>query len=91
MDPVAIRLVIRGHVQGVGYRWWARGVARRLKLTGWVRNLVDGAVELLAVGPPAMVERMADACRRGPAGAEVTALERFEAEAEDLDDFAIRT
>lgn len=90
MLRVAVRLVIRGHVQGVGYRWWARGQARRLRLGGWVRNRSDGTVELLAVGSPGAVEQLAEACRHGPSGAQVTSVERFEAEAASLDGFEER-
>jgi len=90
MPRVAVRLVIRGRVQGVGYRWWARGQARRLKLAGWVRNRSDGAVELLAAGPPGAVEHLVDACRHGPAAAEVASVERFEADDPGLDTFGER-
>jgi acylphosphatase len=90
MSHVAVRLVIRGRVQGVGYRWWARGLARRLKLSGWVRNRSDGAVELLAAGSPAAVEHLVEACRQGPNSAEVASVERFEADGADLDGFEER-
>jgi acylphosphatase len=80
MDRTAVRLVIRGRVQGVGYRWWARSGARQLGLDGWVRNRGDGSVELLAAGPVTGVERLAELCRQGPTGARVVSLERFEAE-----------
>lgn len=80
MDRIAIRVIIRGRVQGVGYRWWARGEAERLGLGGWVRNCTDGAVELLAAGPPEAVEQMLEACRQGPASARVVSIERFPAE-----------
>ena len=79
MPRLAVRLVIRGRVQGVGYRWWARGQARRLNLSGWVRNRSDGSVELLAAGSSGAVEALIEACRRGPAAAEVISVERFEA------------
>lgn len=75
----ANHLIIRGHVQGVGYRWWAKQQAMRLSLEGWVRNRSDGSVELLAIGLPEALEELAKACHRGPPGAEVTALDRTEA------------
>jgi acylphosphatase len=90
MTRIAVRLVIRGRVQGVGYRWWARGQARRLRLTGWVRNRADGTVELLAAGSPGAVAQLADACRHGPAAAEVASVERFDADDPGLDSFEER-
>jgi len=81
MDRTAVRLLIRGRVQGVGYRWWARDEARRLGVDGWVRNLADGAVELLAAGPAAALAELEALCRRGPAPARVTAVERAPADA----------
>jgi acylphosphatase len=90
MDRVAVRLLIRGRVQGVGYRWWARGQARRLKLAGWVRNRSDGSVEILAAGPPGAVEHLVDACSHGPHAAEVTSVERFATDDEDFEGFEER-
>ena len=69
MDRIAIRLVITGRVQGVGYRWWAKGEARRLGLDGWVGNRRDGSVELVAAGPAAAVVELIQACWRGPVAA----------------------
>jgi len=80
MARIAIRLIIRGYVQGVGYRWWARGEARRLGVDGWVGNRSDGTVELIAAGPPAAVQQFEAACRRGPAAARVVAVERSAAD-----------
>jgi acylphosphatase len=87
MSRIAVRFVIQGRVQGVGYRWWAVGEARRLKLDGWVRNRADGSVELVAVGAPEALERLQAACRRGPPPAEVTSVERSAAEDEGYDGF----
>jgi acylphosphatase len=76
------RLTISGRVQGVGYRDWTITTARRLGLTGWVRNRMDGAVEALIVGDDTAVGEMIDACRRGPTMARV---ENVDVEPVDLD------
>jgi acylphosphatase len=70
-----LRLVIRGRVQGVSYRWWTVGEATRRGLQGWVRNRRDGSVEALVSGPAAAVDEMVAACRQGPAAARVTGIE----------------
>lgn len=59
-------LLVRGRVQGVGYRGWADSAARQRGLEGWVRNRVGGAVEILVAGPPELVADFIAACRRGP-------------------------
>jgi acylphosphatase len=78
------RVVIRGRVQGVGYRAWAEYTALGRDLEGWVRNRRDGSVEALFVGTPAAVAEMVEACRRGPPGAQVEAVEAREGSAADL-------
>ncbi|WP_237217484.1 acylphosphatase [Falsiroseomonas oryziterrae] len=77
----ARRLRIEGRVQGVGYRDWALREATRLGLHGWVRNLRDGAVEVLAAGEPGALQDFVTACRRGPALARVDRIEETLAEA----------
>jgi acylphosphatase len=69
------RLAITGRVQGVGYRHWVMTTGLRLGVTGWVRNRTDGSVEALIVGHDATVGAMIDACRRGPAMAQVDAVD----------------
>ena len=76
-----IRLAISGRVQGVGYRYWAIATAQRLGLRGWVRNRIDGSVETLVAGDSGSVERMIQACRRGPAGARVARVDVTDIEA----------
>lgn len=69
-----MRAVISGQVQGVGFRLWAQRRARALGLTGYVRNLDDGSVEVVGEGPQAALEQYLMALRRGPESAEVRAI-----------------
>ena len=71
----AVRLTIRGRVQGVGFRWHVREAARRASVAGWVRNCPDGSVEVLVAGDPAAVDRVVEAARTGPPAARVDAVE----------------
>lgn len=70
----AVRLIVQGRVQGVGYRWWTRETARGLGLDGWVRNLTDGSVEILAIGGAQAVDQLVARCHEGPAAARVSAV-----------------
>jgi acylphosphatase len=80
MADRAVRLIIEGRVQGVGYRQWTVREASRRGLDGWVRNLPDGTVEALIAGPETDVAAMIDACRHGPRMAAVTAINEHPAE-----------
>lgn len=80
MATIALRLVITGRVQGVGFRLWTCREARRRSLRGWVRNRDDGSVEALLIGDPAAVAAMAEACWQGPAMARVEGMRRMPAE-----------
>ena len=73
-DPSAARLhaMISGTVQGVGFRYTTRDVARRLRLTGWVRNRMSGDVEVVAEGDREALEQLRAFLSRGPSGANVT-------------------
>jgi acylphosphatase len=77
-------LVIRGRVQGVGYRAFVEDAAFDHGLVGWVRNRRNGDVEAVFAGPAAAVNEMTDACRRGPPGARVDNVDEREATAEEL-------
>lgn len=79
-DRSVVRLLIKGRVQGVGYRDWTRAKAKALGLDGWVRNLASGEVEAVVAGPPAAVERLIVDCRTGPPSARVGDVEISEAE-----------
>lgn len=72
---VCKRVFLSGKVQGVSYRYHAHEKATLLKLQGWVRNLDDGRVELLAAGPEADVAEMIRWARRGPPSAQVVGVE----------------
>jgi acylphosphatase len=76
MAQSAVRLVITGRVQGVGFRAWTSHEARRRGLRGWVRNRHDGSVEALLIGNGSAVEAMIEACRQGPSLARVDAIAR---------------
>ena len=78
------RVVIRGHVQGVGFRAWTEHEARRRALDGWARNRRDGSVEAVFSGPPETVTSMVEACRRGPPLSRVDALDVQDAHLNDL-------
>ena len=68
------RWLIRGRVQGVGFRGFVRHRARELGLEGLVRNRSDGRVEVVARGPAARLADLGTALRRGPTGAQVTSV-----------------
>ena len=69
MAEQAMRLIVRGRVQGVGFRYATVEQGRRLGLDGWARNLPDGSVEVVAAGPPDALDRLAEWCRNGPPSA----------------------
>ena len=60
------RYIVRGHVQGVGYREFARKRAEELGVTGMVRNLDDGDVEVIAAGTKQQLDALAGFLHRGP-------------------------
>ncbi|HTG36445.1 MAG TPA: acylphosphatase [Thermoanaerobaculia bacterium] len=74
----AFRLRLSGRVQGVGFRWFTRQAARELGLTGRVRNLPDGCVEIEVAGGSEPLAVFRERVRQGPQGARVTGLEEQE-------------
>lgn len=83
-DRVIRHVVIRGRVQGVGYRAFVEDEAHQHRLQGWVRNRRDGSVEAVFAGPVAEVEAAIEACRRGPFSAHVSALDQRDGTEADL-------
>jgi acylphosphatase len=73
------RYYVSGTVQGVGFRYFVERVARRLKLSGYVRNLGDGRVEVYAVGPAESLAELRRELERGPRGAFVSRVDDEEA------------
>ena len=73
---VARRYVVTGRVQGVGFRWYTHDVAAREGIHGWVRNLADGSVEVVAEGGEEVLGQLEARLRAGPSFASVTAVDR---------------
>jgi len=71
----AVLALVRGRVQGVGFRYEARSVARSLGILGWVTNLPDGGVETYAEGPDVAIDRYVQWLNHGPPGACVDSLD----------------
>lgn len=86
-----VHLIISGVVQGVLFRSSALQIARSLKLTGFVHNLSNGSVEVVAAGHEEFLNRMIDWCRRGPPGARVEHVEiNWQEPTQAFDRFQIR-
>jgi acylphosphatase len=82
---VATRFFISGKVQGVLFRGSAQAEAERLGLTGWVLNLEDGRVEVLAVGSASEIAEFAMWLEHGPPGARVDGIETELADAAEYE------
>jgi acylphosphatase len=88
----AIRAVVTGHVQGVGFRISAARVAQRLGVTGWVCNRWDGSVEVMAQGNDSAVDGLAAWLASGPPGALVRSVSVDPADADPgISSFEIRS
>jgi len=74
-DLTRVRVIIKGFVQGVGFRYFAMQLARDYGLTGWVRNREDGSVEVEAEGEELIVQSYVKDLRLGPRNAEVTGVD----------------
>ena len=88
---VRLRAIVRGQVQGVGFRMWAQRRARMLGISGYVRNLTDGSVEVVGEGSRETLEQLLAILRCGPESAEVRAVQSvWAACASEFDRFEIR-
>lgn len=80
---------MRGRVQGVGFRYFAQRAAQEIGLSGYVRNLDDGGVEVYAIGSEEQLSNLAGRLRKGPQWAEVHGIEEQEAELRPARSFEI--
>jgi acylphosphatase len=69
-----LRVIVEGHVQGVGFRAFVQDLASRAGLTGWVRNRWDSSVEVVAEGDKQILEKLLTALYRGPRSAQVSGV-----------------
>ena len=80
IPALARRFLVRGRVQGVGFRWFAEREAHILQIAGWVRNNPDGSVEVLAMGTREQLAGLHSRLREGPRAARIDDVEVSEAE-----------
>ena len=73
--------LVKGRVQGVGFRWFVHREAAEIGLRGWVKNTDAGHVELVAAGDAAQIAELRDALRKGSRGSRVDGVEEQELEA----------
>jgi len=71
MSKSAVHMIVRGRVQGVGFRFFVRGQASVMGVAGWVKNLPDGSVEIHAEAEREVLEKFVEKVRRGPVFAHV--------------------
>ena len=84
-------LLIRGHVQGVGFRWFITDIASSLGLAGWARNLADGNVEVVFEGEREAIEAAISHCNDGSRSAIVSGIDAdWDEKPEGLTGFRIR-
>jgi acylphosphatase len=86
----ARRYVVSGRVQGVGFRYFVLRAAREFGVTGWVRNLADGSVEVHGQGDAAKLDALESCLREGPRLAAVRSVDVRDAVPERYTDFRIR-
>ncbi len=90
MPDRSVHLVLRGKVQGVGFRFFAREQASRCGVAGWVKNLHDGAIEVYAEGEETMLDDFVEQMEKGPRFGHVTNVEKeYGAVSGDYTDFTI--
>lgn len=90
-SDVRLTALVRGRVQGVGFRWWTRSRALELDLTGYVANRLDGRVLVVAQGPRDTCQRLLDLLQSGDTPGRVDAVDaEWSEQTEDIEGFSAR-
>ena len=89
IDKICINCFVSGKVQGVWFRASTQKEAQKLGVTGWVRNLPDGRVEVMACGPKDRIEKLKLWLQRGPELAEVADLQCQEVPWQEFENFDV--
>ena len=82
----ARRYIVRGRVQGVGFRWFVEREAAAIGLVGWVRNNEDNTVELVAAGEPQQLETLKQRLQAGPRASRVDRVDELESSPDEVVD-----
>lgn len=86
---MTVHVFLSGRVQGVGFRRNIKHQADKLRVTGWVKNLPDRRVEIMASGKEEKLEKLIEFCKKGPFLAEVSDIQKEKLTHEDFDYFSI--
>ncbi len=89
MSGEALKIVVKGRVQGVGYRRFAQKAAQDCKISGWARNLYSGEVEIYAQGNQQDLEKYLEKLKRGPLFGRVDEVQAQQVKSEDINGFII--
>ena len=90
VETKRVTLVVSGHVQSVGYRAYIARTAKELNLSGWIRNLMDGTVEIEAQGTEKMLDELISRAKQVPQSASVTSIRKDQKKTDsNLDRFIV--
>jgi acylphosphatase len=86
---MALQIIVKGKVQGVFFRSFVKDIAKKLGIRGFVRNQIDGTIEIVAEGPDEALQQLIKACIKGPPGAEVKDIKTTKQKDEGFKNFDI--
>lgn len=86
----ARRVIVRGRVQGVGFRWWVCSAAQRCGVNGWVANRADGSVEIFAEGEPRALSIFLSEAEKGPPLSRVESVTETKCRSEGFRGFTVK-